>query len=52
MAAAIGGLVAPEVMKAVSGKFTPVRQWMHFGALGCLPREPLKEEDCKPKGDR
>uniref|UniRef100_A0A8U7NYH7 E1 ubiquitin-activating enzyme n=1 Tax=Corvus moneduloides TaxID=1196302 RepID=A0A8U7NYH7_CORMO len=35
----IGGLAAQEVMKAVSGKFTPITQWLYFDALECLPEE-------------
>ena len=52
MCAAIGGFVAQEVLKAVSGKFSPIQQWMHFDALECLPREDPTEEDCKPQGNR
>ena len=33
MAASIGGIVAQEVMKATSGKFMPVKQWLYFDAL-------------------
>ncbi len=50
--AAFGGLVAQEVLKAVSGKFMPIKQWMHFDALECLPREEPTEEDCKPSDCR
>ncbi|XP_074248483.1 ubiquitin-like modifier-activating enzyme 1 [Saimiri boliviensis] len=35
----IGGLAAQEVMKACSGKFTPITQWLYFDALECLPEE-------------
>jgi len=54
MAAAIGGIVAQEVMKAVSGKFSPIYQWMYFDALECLPKDKsvLTEETCKPQGSR
>ncbi|KAJ8366431.1 hypothetical protein AAFF_G00355620 [Aldrovandia affinis] len=52
----IGGLAAQEVMKACSGKFTPLQQWMYFDALECLPEEeeesPLTEEACAPRGTR
>lgn len=50
--AAIGGLVGQEVLKACSGKFMPIRQWLHFDALECLPDEELSEEDCTPEGNR
>ena len=54
MAAAISGIVAQEVMKAVSGKFSPIYQWMYFDALECLPKDKsvLTEETCKPQGSR
>jgi len=50
MAAAIGGLVAQEVMKACSGKFMPIKQWLYFDACECLPEDAsaLTEETCAP----
>ncbi|XP_075691127.1 ubiquitin-like modifier-activating enzyme 1 isoform X1 [Rhinoderma darwinii] len=52
----IGGLAAQEAMKALSGKFMPVMQWLYFDALECLPDEnedsPLNEENCSPKKTR
>ncbi|CAM9875266.1 ubiquitin-like modifier-activating enzyme 1 isoform X1 [Lampetra fluviatilis] len=52
----IGGIAAQEVMKACTGKFTPLTQWLYFDALECLPEEGketlLTEESCKPKGSR
>uniref|UniRef100_A0A8C1W4M6 E1 ubiquitin-activating enzyme n=1 Tax=Cyprinus carpio TaxID=7962 RepID=A0A8C1W4M6_CYPCA len=39
VSAFIGGLAAQEVVKACSGKFTPLRQWLYFDALECLPQE-------------
>ncbi|KAH0628941.1 hypothetical protein JD844_010599 [Phrynosoma platyrhinos] len=48
----IGGLAAQEVMKACSGKFMPITQWLYFDALECLPEEnkdALTEENCSPK---
>ncbi|XP_062853593.1 ubiquitin-like modifier-activating enzyme 1 isoform X2 [Trichomycterus rosablanca] len=52
--AVIGGLAAQEVMKACSGKFKPLEQWLYFDALECLPKdgdqELLTEEDCAPVG--
>lgn len=52
--AAIGGIVAQEVMKACSGKFNPIYQWLYFDALECLPSDlsDIKEEDCKAVGTR
>uniref|UniRef100_A0AAY4C2V2 E1 ubiquitin-activating enzyme n=1 Tax=Denticeps clupeoides TaxID=299321 RepID=A0AAY4C2V2_9TELE len=40
----IGGLAAQEVIKACSGKFTPLHQWMYFHALECLPEAAKVEE--------
>ncbi|XP_035169625.1 ubiquitin-like modifier-activating enzyme 1 [Oxyura jamaicensis] len=43
-------------MKAVSGKFTPITQWLYFDALECLPEENketlLTEEQCRPRNSR
>lgn len=40
------------VSQAVSGKFTPITQWLYFDALECLPEENrdtlLTEEQCRP----
>jgi ubiquitin-activating enzyme E1 len=53
MAAVYGGLVAQEVLKACSGKFVPVKQWMYFDSLESLPsKEAVTEEDAKPQGSR
>ncbi|XP_068026605.1 LOW QUALITY PROTEIN: ubiquitin-like modifier-activating enzyme 1 [Melanerpes formicivorus] len=56
MNAFIGGLAAQEVMKAVSGKFMPITQWLYFDALECLPEEGkealLTEEQCQPRQSR
>ncbi|KAJ8259981.1 hypothetical protein GJAV_G00175680 [Gymnothorax javanicus] len=51
----IGGLAAQEVMKACTGKFMPVKQWLYFDALECLPEEEAAlptEEDCAPRNCR
>lgn len=54
MNATIGGVVAQEVMKACSGKFSPIFQWLYFDAIECLPadRSELSEEDSCPSGTR
>jgi ubiquitin-activating enzyme E1 len=53
MAAFFGGLTAQEVLKAVSGKFSPVVQWMYFDALESLPTSVSRSEElCKPTGSR
>ncbi|XP_006004027.1 ubiquitin-like modifier-activating enzyme 1 [Latimeria chalumnae] len=51
----IGGLAAQEVMKACSGKFMPILQWLYFDSLECLPEENekvLTEEQCRPRNCR
>ncbi|KDR20513.1 Ubiquitin-like modifier-activating enzyme 1 [Zootermopsis nevadensis] len=54
LSAAVGGIVAQEIMKACSGKFNPIYQWLYFDALECLPSDlsQIKEEDCKAAGTR
>uniref|UniRef100_A0A8C1W091 E1 ubiquitin-activating enzyme n=1 Tax=Cyprinus carpio TaxID=7962 RepID=A0A8C1W091_CYPCA len=55
VSAFIGGLAAQEVVKACSGKFTPLRQWLYFDALECLPQENdgvLSEDACAPRESR
>ncbi|CAL8325721.1 unnamed protein product [Merluccius merluccius] len=51
----IGGLAAQEVMKACTGKFMPIMQWLYFDALECLAEEEgvlLSEEECAPRNSR
>uniref|UniRef100_A0A8C5MVR8 E1 ubiquitin-activating enzyme n=1 Tax=Leptobrachium leishanense TaxID=445787 RepID=A0A8C5MVR8_9ANUR len=52
----LGGIAAQEAMKALSGKFMPIMQWLYFDALECLPEEDedalLTEETCSPTGAR
>lgn len=55
LAAIMGGVAAQEVMKACSGKFNPVYQFMYFDALECLPADKdkvLTEDNCKPTKSR
>jgi len=40
----VGGVVAQEVMKACSGKFHPIKQWMYYDAIECLPQ--YNNDDC------
>ena len=42
-AAVLGGVLAQEALKACTGKFTPVNQWLYFDAMEALP-EPLPAE--------
>ena len=53
MAAFFGGLAAQEVLKAVSGKFHPVVQWLYFDSLESLPTSVKRSEElCKPINSR
>ncbi|XP_050816018.1 ubiquitin-like modifier-activating enzyme 7 isoform X2 [Gopherus flavomarginatus] len=55
MAALLGGLAAQEVLKAASGKFLPLAQWLYFDALECLPEQGttlLTEESCALRDSR
>ncbi|KAL4893525.1 ubiquitin-activating enzyme E1 [Aspergillus ambiguus] len=53
LAAFFGGVAAQEVLKAVSGKFNPVNQWLYLDSLESLPTNTTRsEENCKPLGTR
>uniref|UniRef100_A0A452VAV9 Ubiquitin-like modifier-activating enzyme 7 n=1 Tax=Ursus maritimus TaxID=29073 RepID=A0A452VAV9_URSMA len=52
MAAMLGAVAAQEVLKAISGKFMPLDQWLYFDALDCLPEDGKflsTPEDCAQK---
>ncbi|KAH6577593.1 hypothetical protein BASA61_006286 [Batrachochytrium salamandrivorans] len=54
MCAVIGGLVAQEVLKACSGKFTPIYQYLYFDSLESLPAgiSSVAESDFVSTGTR
>jgi ubiquitin-activating enzyme E1 len=53
MAAFFGGLAAQEVLKAVSGKFHPIKQWLYLDSLESLPTSSKRSEElCMPLGTR
>ncbi|KAJ5893728.1 hypothetical protein N7495_005419 [Penicillium taxi] len=53
LAAFFGGVAAQEILKAVSGKFKPVHQFMYFDSLESLPTSTTRsEESCKPLSTR
>jgi ubiquitin-activating enzyme E1 len=53
MAAFFGGLAAQEVLKAVSGKFHPISQWLYFDSLESLPTNYKRSEAlCAPSNSR
>ena len=50
-----GGLVAQEVLKASSGKFTPIKQYMYFDSIESLPDSedfPRNADTTKPINSR
>lgn len=53
MSAFFGGLAAQEVLKAVSGKFHPITQWLYFDSLESLPTNYKRSEElCTPINSR
>jgi len=52
MTAVIGGIAAQETLKAISGKFTPIKQWVYFDATEILPSGDLSPEEFQPIGSR
>jgi len=45
MQAVIGGIAAQEAMKAVTGKFMPIRQFFYFDAIECLPENVFQSSN-------
>jgi len=55
MCAVFGGIAAQEVMKAASGKFSPVQQWLYFDAEEVLVgggETAFPPEETAPRGTR
>jgi ubiquitin-activating enzyme E1 len=55
MVAVIGAFVAQEALKACSGKFHPLHQFLYFDSLESLPTDAatvLTEAECAPQGSR
>jgi ubiquitin-activating enzyme E1 len=50
MCATLGGIVGQEVLKACSGKFTPINGFFYFDADECLPDSPLPIAEVTPSG--
>ncbi|KAJ3343385.1 SPS-sensor component ptr3 [Gonapodya sp. JEL0774] len=50
--AVMGGLVAQEVLKACSGKFNPIYQFLYFDSIESLPASGRSEISCAPRGSR
>ena len=50
MAAMFGGIVGQEVVKAATGKFHPLFQWLYFDSVESLPpTEELTPQECAPQ---
>ena len=52
MCAAIGGIVGQEVLKACSGKFTPIPGFFYLDADECLPDDLLPMDEVAPQNSR
>ncbi|PIK61135.1 putative ubiquitin-like modifier-activating enzyme 6-like [Apostichopus japonicus] len=53
LCAAMGGVIGQEVIKAVTGKFTPINQWLYLDASEVLKGlGNVSPEVLEPKGDR
>mmetsp|Transcript_21138 Transcript_21138/g.54122 ORF Transcript_21138/g.54122 Transcript_21138/m.54122 type:complete len:1186 (+) Transcript_21138:63-3620(+) len=51
MCAFWGGVIAQELVK-ISGKYTPIQQFLHLQAFAALPETPLAAADTAPLGCR
>eukprot|EP01125_Pyxidicula_operculata_P014311 TRINITY_DN4764_c0_g1_i1.p1 TRINITY_DN4764_c0_g1~~TRINITY_DN4764_c0_g1_i1.p1 ORF type:complete len:1018 (-),score=238.72 TRINITY_DN4764_c0_g1_i1:12-3065(-) len=47
-----GGLLAQEVLKGISGKFTPLKQWLNVDVLEVVPGVDSDPSLFKPRNDR
>uniref|UniRef100_A0A8C5I8K7 Ubiquitin-like modifier-activating enzyme 6 n=1 Tax=Gouania willdenowi TaxID=441366 RepID=A0A8C5I8K7_GOUWI len=53
LAAAVGGVASQEVLKAITGKFAPLQQWLYIDAFEVVgPLQSLSPEEFLPRGDR
>ena len=43
MAAFFGGIVAQEIVK-FTGKYLPLKQWLHYDIFECLPENEVNRE--------
>eukprot|EP00594_Rhizosolenia_setigera_P007454 CAMPEP_0178953398 /NCGR_PEP_ID=MMETSP0789-20121207/8395_1 /TAXON_ID=3005 /ORGANISM="Rhizosolenia setigera, Strain CCMP 1694" /LENGTH=1077 /DNA_ID=CAMNT_0020634649 /DNA_START=182 /DNA_END=3415 /DNA_ORIENTATION=+ len=50
MCAALGGIVGQEVLKACTGKFTPIKGFLYLDADECLPDDILPQDEVTPTG--
>jgi ubiquitin-activating enzyme E1 len=49
IASVLGSIVAQEVIKAASYKFTPMKQWLYFDALTVVPDEKPSDVEFDPE---
>ncbi|XP_067886540.1 ubiquitin-like modifier-activating enzyme 6 isoform X2 [Heterodontus francisci] len=53
LTAAFGGIVSQEVLKALTGKFSPLHQWLYFDVMEILQGlEDTSSDQFQPRGDR
>ncbi|ESO94579.1 hypothetical protein LOTGIDRAFT_232383 [Lottia gigantea] len=52
LCATLGGFVAQEALKALTGKFTPLNQWLYLDAIEVIPQDPPSPQSFHKKGDR
>ncbi|XP_053405676.1 ubiquitin-like modifier-activating enzyme 6 isoform X2 [Mercenaria mercenaria] len=53
LCAALGGIVAQEALKAITGKFTPLKQWLYLDAVDVLNKDDGENTQLfQAKGDR
>uniref|UniRef100_A0A8C1SWP9 Ubiquitin-like modifier-activating enzyme 6 n=1 Tax=Cyprinus carpio TaxID=7962 RepID=A0A8C1SWP9_CYPCA len=51
--AVVGGIASQEVLKALTGKFSPLQQWFYLDAIEVIqPLQSLPAEEFAPRGDR
>lgn len=48
----LGGVVAQEGIKSITGKFAPLHQWLYMDVLEVLPGEDVDAAQCQPEGNR
>ncbi|XP_067839513.1 ubiquitin-like modifier-activating enzyme 6 isoform X2 [Heptranchias perlo] len=53
LTAAFGGIISQEALKALTGKFSPLQQWLYFDATEILQTlEDTSSDQFQPRGDR
>ncbi|XP_060070684.1 ubiquitin-like modifier-activating enzyme 6 [Ylistrum balloti] len=53
LCAAVGGFVAQEGLKALTGKFTPLNQWLYLDAVDVISKKDISNPvQFQPRGDR